>query len=508
MNKKICSAIICSAFFMNLSAVQAFEHRSENAGFSVSVPDNAVSIVNNNAFAVSSTEAGTHSISATSKEAIKEYTKNNFSTEIFKNDLQNMALDIKAGKDILTEENYVYIKTPQNKLQQYVQNSFPGISDNMLGKRKYKITKINGIPALEINNEVIVNYTTELPTAYTLKEQKEIQKYDPKIKFSIDGKQASTKYTLVATNYILSVNDNLYTISSSYFDSTSNLSLPVPEKGSWHDAVMTEFFAKQFNEKAYKKSAKNFIKKVTFFEPNNEKNNLIIKDEILGKEFAIPNDWWYLQTTKQVETTPMNLMFAWPEQVLDKLAIAYLNSNSLEITPTETGIDIKSNISSSYDTNDILNAYTESIFSISAKYDTKSTTGKNLKDLLDSPELTKIFIISLFDKSIFTQKELSELEKFIQLKTLSKQVDVNNKNALIDLNYELLLHIPKDFSKTNELLKNDFDKNSMFDFSLIGKNKFYFDANGKINILGYYANSKTTKNSFIEKEYLNFNLYQ
>ena len=155
-----------------------------------------------------------HGIAAISQQSIEKYTKTAFATNKFESDLKKIAEDIKAGKDILADPAYAYLTVPQNELQVYMQKLMQDNPQSLPGNKNYKITKINKIPALEINNDMLLNYEIKLPIAYTRKEQQNIQKYNPYVKFSADGKQMTAQYNLISKIYILSQNNQLYNISS------------------------------------------------------------------------------------------------------------------------------------------------------------------------------------------------------------------------------------------------------------------------------------------------------
>ena len=107
MRKTICSGIITFGILVSLSSCYAFDYRSEEAGFSVDIPDDNTIIVSKDLFAAGSNKSGMHGIAAISQQSIEKYTKTAFATNKFESDLKKIAEDIKAGKDILADPAYV-----------------------------------------------------------------------------------------------------------------------------------------------------------------------------------------------------------------------------------------------------------------------------------------------------------------------------------------------------------------------------------------------------------------
>ena len=75
MRKTICSGIITFGILVSLSSCYAFDYRSEEAGFSVDIPDDNTIIVSKDLFAAGSNKSGMHGIAAISQQSIEKYTK-------------------------------------------------------------------------------------------------------------------------------------------------------------------------------------------------------------------------------------------------------------------------------------------------------------------------------------------------------------------------------------------------------------------------------------------------
>lgn len=48
-------------------------------------------------------------------------------------------------------------------------------------------------------------------------------------------------------------------------------------------------------------------------------------------------------------------------------------------------------------------------------------------------------------KPIFSPREKARLEKFIQVKSFTHKMDINEENCLINFTYDVDLHVPKKF---------------------------------------------------------------
>ena len=319
MRKTICSGIITFGILVSLSSCYAFDYRSEEAGFSVDIPDDNTIIVSKDLFAAGSNKSGMHGIAAISQQSIEKYTKTAFATNKFESDLKKIAEDIKAGKDILADPAYAYLTVPQNELQVYMQKLMQDNPQSLPGNKNYKITKINKIPALEINNDMLLNYEIKLPIAYTRKEQQNIQKYNPYVKFSADGKQMTAQYNLISKIYILSQNNQLYNISSGYveFPAIEQSETVVAENKA--DKFIQKFTDNKVDKRAYKKFSKAFTKKLNFFKPQLSNSELIIKDGIFNNEFKVPHNCLYIQSNQKVENMPVSFFAALPVSSLEKM---------------------------------------------------------------------------------------------------------------------------------------------------------------------------------------------
>lgn len=75
MRKTICSGIITFGILVSLSSCYAFDYRSEEAGFSVDIPDDNTIIVSKDLFAAGSNKSGMHGIAAISSNLLKNIRK-------------------------------------------------------------------------------------------------------------------------------------------------------------------------------------------------------------------------------------------------------------------------------------------------------------------------------------------------------------------------------------------------------------------------------------------------
>lgn len=509
MKKKICSGIITAGILCSLSSCYAFDYHSDEAGFSVNVPDNNTVIVSNDIFVTGNSKIGMHGINAVNKSDIETYTKATFTTKKFQMDLQKMALDIKSGKDILSNPDYSYLTASKNEIQDYLQKMLQVGEGSFPGKKSYKVTKLNKIPALEIDHDMIVNYKFELPYPYTKEEQRNIKKYNPYINFSADGKQMLTQYNLVSKIYILSQNDQLYTLNSGYFLFNEDEKKPKIEKLDEDDNLIRVFMDNQVDIRAYNKAAKAFTKNTAFFKPTKSDSGLVIKDAVFKEEFTVPKDWLYIQNSQKIENTPFSFFAALPVKTIEKIGQEYFASKLLNIKSTATSLDIEASTNSNdFDLSKILGAYNEGLFSVSVEYKPKHANDPGFKKFLENPVFTEMMFENLMNKPLLTPKEKAIAEKFVKLKKLAYNMDINEKNCLIKFNYDLDIQVPKNFSNLNKSGYDIFREENLSNLQIYGQNKVYFDSDNKINFLCYFTQNKDTASKFIQKEYDAYDLFK
>lgn len=509
MKKKLCSGLITVGILCSLSSCYAFDYRSEEAGFSVDIPDDNTVIVSKDMFVGGNNQAGMHGINAISRAAIEKYTQTTFDTTKFQSDLKVMAVAIKAGKDILEMPEYAYLTAPQNDLQQYMQNLMHNSETSFPGQKSYKITKINKIPALEIDNEMVVNYKIDLPVAYSKEEQRNVEKYNPYVKFSADGKQMATKYNLVSKIYILSQNDQLYNLTSGYVEFPEVETSVKMNSNNDSDEFTKILMDTKINKRSYKKLSKDFTRKLEFFKPQASNADLVIKDTIFKKDFKVPHDWLYIQSNQKINDTPMSFFSALPMAAIEKIGQEYLDSKIFDITTTKIGIDVDANTrSADFDLGKLLSAYSEGVIGISVEYKPTRAADRGPKQFLDNPIFTKMMFEEFMSKPIFSPREKARLEKFIQVKSFNHKMDINEENCLINFTYDVDLHVPKNFSNFNKPGYDIFTEENLTDLHLYGKKKFYFDADNKINLLCYFTQNKVNGSNLVQTEYNAYDLFK
>ena len=512
MKKTICSGIVAVSILGSLATCYAFDYRSEEAGFSVDIPDNNNNntvIVSKDLFAAGSNKAGMHGIAAISQQSVEAYTKTDFATDKFEEDLKKIAADIKAGKDILADPAYAYLTAPQNELQVYMQKLMQENMQSLPGEKSYKITKLNKIPALEINNDMLLNYAIELPVAYSKKEQQAVQKYNPSVKFSADGKQMTAQYNLISKIYILSQNDQLYNISSGYVEFPENEQTETSLEKDGLDKFIQKLADNRVDKRAYKKLSKEFTKKLNFFKPQASNSGLIIKDGIFNKDFKIPHDWLYIQSNQKFENMPISFFSALPVKSLEMMGKEYIDSKLFNIKTTDTSINVESNINTSeFDLGKILKAYSEGLIGISAKYQSNRPHDQGPRQFLENPFFTKMMFEEFMNKPFLNPREKAKLEKFIQVKNFTHDMEINQENCLIKFTYDLDLHLPKNLSKINQSGYDVFKENNLTDLSISGQKKIYFDADNRISLLCYFTQKQTGQADLIQKEFDNYDLFK
>lgn len=509
MKKTICLGIISVGILGSLSSCYAFDYRSEEAGFSVDIPDNNTVIVSKDLFVAGSNKAGMHGITAISRQSIEAYTKAEFATNKFEEDLKNIAADIKAGKDILAEPAYAYLLVPQNELQVYMQKLMQDDMQSLPGKKSYKITKINKIPALEINNDMLLNYKIELPSAYGKKERQAVQKYNPYVKFSADGKQMTAQYNLISRIHILSQNDQLYNISSGYVEFPANEEAQTTIEKDETDKFIQQLMDNKVDKRAYNKLSKEFTKKLQFFKPQASDSELVIKDGIFNKDFKIPHNWLYIQSNQKLEATPISFFSALPLSSLEKIGKEYLDSKLFNIKTTNAGIDVESTINTTdFDFGKVLKAYSEGVIGISAEYKPTRSNDQGLKQFLENPAFTEMMFNEFMNKPFLNPREKAKLEKFLQVKSFTHDININKENCQLQFTYDIDLHLPKNLSKINQPDYDIWQETELTNLSIYGQKKIYFDAANRINLLCYFTQDKAMKSDLLQKEYENYDLFK
>lgn len=318
----------------------------------------------------------------------------------------------------------------------------------------------------------------------------------------------TAQYNLISKIYILSQNDQLYNISSGYVEFPAKDQSETVVEENKADKFIQKFTDNKVDKRAYKKFSKAFTKKLNFFKPQLSNSELIIKDGIFNKEFKVPHNWLYIQSNQKLENMPVSFFSALPVSSLEKMGKEYIDSKLFNIETTKIGINVESNNIDDFDFSKILKAYSEGVVGISAEYKPARPNDQGPKRFLENPVFTKMMFEEFMNKPFLNPREKAKLEKFVQIKNFTHDIDINQENCLLQFTYDVDLHLPQTLSKINQPGYDIFQETDLTDLSIYGQKKVYFDSDNRINLLCYFTQDKTMKSNLIQKEYDSYNLFK
>ena len=227
-----------------------------------------------------------------------------------------------------------------------------------------------------------------------------------------------------------------------------------------------------------------------------------------NNEFKVPHNWLYIQSNQKVENMPVSFFAALPVSSLEKMGKEYIDSKLFNIETTKIGMNVESNNIDDFDFSKILKAYSEGVIGISAEYKPARPHDQGPKQFLENPVFTKIMFEEFMNKPFLNPREKAKLEKFVQIKNFTHDIDINKENCLLQFTYDVDLHLPQTLSKINRPGYDIFQETDLTDLSIHGQKKVYFDADNRINLLCYFTQDKTMKSNLIQKEYDSYNLFK
>ena len=186
----------------------------------------------------------------------------------------------------------------------------------------------------------------------------------------------------------------------------------------------------------------------------------------------------------------------------------YIDSKLFNIETTKIGMNVESNNIDDFDFSKILKAYSEGVIGISAEYKPARPHDQGPKQFLENPVFTKIMFEEFMNKPFLNPREKAKLEKFVQIKNFTHDIDINKENCLLQFTYDVDLHLPQTLSKINRPGYDIFQETDLTDLSIHGQKKVYFDTDNRINLLCYFTQDKTMKSNLIQKEYDSYNLFK
>lgn len=553
------TGLLCSAAL----TANAFEYVSSEAGFSVNIPDQNIMLIGENMFAAENRvfdldkklvkTNGMHFVTGLNQEQLEQNFNTAFTTEKFTADLNNIKKALKNGTaaDVLQSSSYKYLT--EAAAGAYV--NYSGESEDLAGLlelnkqfagmaniKKASVENIKGKGALMIESD-IKNITFELKLPLKKSEllpQKSVDEENLKdqgfkFEFADDGylvTKIANLYNITEKTYLLSANDNLYTVTS-LFASTNDLP----------DNVDSLY---KLDNKGFNKLSKQLVNSLKFTEPQKNGNKpLTINDNISGRKLQLPKKWLYTRTDFSsiygINKGGFGLTAysALPETSLDAANNAIKTFGISFDNSTNT---LKMDLSQ-FTMPDLLNLFDEGIVMASGNFNVEQAVSFGMinkngaenfyaewKTLFDNPELTK-FIFHNSMNQLFNSlrpEDIAAIEKYLKAENFNYTFDINNYNARFNCNADLKAHIPDIFKVLQEAnviagnaadadeMRSSLSKDKVFamldtnlvPFNCYFKNQLYFDRSQRFNNLLYFTKGdKATANQQIMKQFNTTDLY-
>lgn len=547
------TGLLCSAAL----TANAFEYVSSEAGFSVNIPDQNIMLIGENMFAAENRvfdldkklvkTNGMHFVTGLNQEQLKQNFNTAFTTEKFTTDLNNIkkALKSSTAADVLQGSSYKYLT--EAAAGAYV--NYSGESEDLAGLlelnkqfagmaniKKASVENIKGKDALMIESD-IKNITFELKLPLKKSEllpqesvdEENLKDQGFKFEFTDDGylvTKIANLYNITEKTYLLSANDNLYTVTS-LFASTNELP----------DNVDSLY---KLDNKGFNKLSKQLVNSLKFTEPQKNGNNpLTIKDNISGRKLQLPEKWLYTRTDFSsfygINKGGFGLTAysALPETSLDAANNAIKTFGISFDNSTNT---LKMDLSQ-FTMPDLLNLFDEGIVMASGNFNNVAQIEPDFskyvneyKTIFDNPELTK-FIFHNSMNQLFNSlhpEDIAAIEKYLKAENFNYTFDINNYNARFNCDADLKVHIPDIFKVLQEAniiagnaadadeVRSSLSKDKVFamldtnlvPFNCYFKNQLYFDRSQRFNNLLYFTRGdKAAANQQIMKQFNTTDLY-
>lgn len=553
------TSLLCSAAL----TANAFEYVSSEAGFSVNIPDQNIMLIGENMFAAENRvfdidkklvkTNGMHFVTGLNQEQLKQNFNTVFTTEKFTADLKNIKQALKSvtAADVLQSSSYKYLT--EAAAGAYV--NYSGESEDLAGLlelnkqfagmaniKKASVENIKGKDALMIESD-IENITFELKLPLKKSEllpqesvdEENLKDQGFKFEFADDGylvTKIANLYNITEKTYLLSANDNLYTVTS-LFASTNELP----------DDVDSLY---KLDNKGFNKLSKQLVNSLKFTEPQKNGNKpRTINDNISGRKLQLPEKWLYTRTDFSsiygINKGGFGLTAysALPETTLDAANNAIKTFGISFDNSTNT---LKMDLSQ-FTMPDLLNLFDEGIVMASGNFNVEQAVSFGMinkngaenfyaewKTLFDNPELTK-FIFHNSMNQLFNSlrpEDIAAIEKYLKAENFNYTFDINNYNARFNCDADLKAHIPDIFKvlqEANVIAGNAADADemrsslsndkvfAMLDTNLVPfncyfKNQLYFDRSQRFNNLLYFTKGdKAAANQQIMKQFNTTDLY-
>lgn len=562
--KKLYADILMTGLMCSVAlTANAFEYVSSGAGFSVNIPDQNIMLIGENMFAAENRvfdldkklvkTNGMHFVTGLNHEQLEQNFNTAFTTEKFTADLNNIKKALKSGTaaDVLQSSSYKYLT--EAAAGAYV--NYSGESEDLAGLlelnkqfagmaniKKASVENIKGKDALMIESD-IKNITFELKLPLKKSEllpqesvdEENLKDQGFKFEFADDGylvTKIANLYNITEKTYLLSANDNLYTVTS-LFASTNELP----------DNVDSLY---KLDNKGFNKLSKQLVNSLKFTEPQKNGNKpLTINDNISGRKLQLPEKWLYTRTDFSsiygINKGGFGLTAysALPETSLDAANNAIKTFGISFDNSTNT---LKMDLSQ-FTMPDLLNLFDEGVVMASGNFNVEQAVSFGMinkngaenfyaewKALFDNPELTK-FIFHNSMNQLFNSlrpEDIAAIEKYLKAENFNYTFDINNYNARFNCDADLKAHIPDIFKvlqEANVIAENAADADevrsslskdkvfAMLDTNLVPfncyfKNQLYFDRSQRFNNLLYFTKGdKAAANQQIMKQFNTTDLY-
>ena len=547
------TGLLCSAAL----TANAFEYVSSEAGFSVNIPDQNIMLIGESMFAAENRvfdldkklvkTNGMHFVTGLNQEQLEQNFNTAFTTEKFTADLKNIKQALKSGTaaDVLQSSSYKYLT--EAAAGAYVNYSgerkdLAGLLElnkqfaGMANIKKASVENIKGKDALMIESD-IKNITFELKLPLKKSEllpqesvdEENLKDQGFKFEFADDGylvTKIANLYNITEKTYLLSVNDNLYTVTS-LFASTNELP----------DNVDSLY---KLDNKGFNKLSKQLVNSLKFTEPQkNGKIQRTINDNISGRKLQLPEKWLYTRTDFSsiygINKGGFGLTAysALPETSLDAANNAIKTFGISFDNSTNT---LKMDLSQ-FTMPDLLNLFDEGIVMASGNFNNVAQIEPDFskyvneyKTIFENPELTKFIFYNSMNQlfNSLRPEDIAAVEKYLKAENFNYTFDINNSNARFNCDADLNAHIPDIFKVLQEAniiagnaadadeVRSSLSKDKVFamldtnlvPFSCYFKNQLYFDRSQRFNNLLYFTKGyKATANQQIMKQFNTTDLY-
>lgn len=554
--KKLYASILMTGLLCGCALnAEAFEYVSRDGGFTLNVPDQNIMIVGENMFAAENRvfdmdkqtvkTNGMHMVTCLKANQLKQNFAEDFSTEKFNADLQNIKQALKTDKNPLQSDAYKYLA--QAAAGAYVNYStedgdFTGLLDlnHQLSKlaqiEKVKVENINGNAALLVEANIDkMGFEMKLPlkksdlipeTPEDKARQAEMAAQGMSIEFADDGyviAKIDNLYQLKEKTWLLSANDNLYAVTSIYA-ATENL----PDAENLY----------RLDSKGFDKYNKELVKGLKFTEPQ-QAEALTINDSVSGRKLNLPEKWLYTKTDfssiygMEKGGFKLTAYSALPETSLEKADNAI---KTFGISFDDEAETLKMDLSQ-FTMPDLLNLVDEGLVMASGNFNGAAQIKPDFaqyvdeyKLIFDTPEMTKILFDNTMNQMLNSLKpqDVAAIEKYLKAENFNYSFDINKYNGRFVCDADLKANIPDIFkalqeanilaeqSTTKEEAESAFDANRIFatmnenlvPFDCYFKNQLYFDRSQRFNNLFYFTKGdKATANQEIIKQFDTTDLY-